>query len=73
MFGPNLMHSAHAHWEVSHAQQVVDGVANHLAEDGVLLVQPICLVKGDEELGAIAVGTVLVGTRQQASERHTTH
>jgi hypothetical protein len=38
------------HIDLVVAGQVVDGVPHHLAKDGVLLVQPLTLVKGDEEL-----------------------
>ncbi len=33
----------------------------YLAKDGVLLVQPLAAVEGDEELAAVAVGEVGVG------------
>ncbi len=39
--------------------------AAHPAKDGVLLVQPLALAKGDKELAAIGVGLVLVGTRDE--------
>ena len=51
--------------ELVHVGQVVDCVARDLAEDGVPLVEPVRPVQRDEELAAVGVRCVGVGTRHK--------
>ncbi len=54
------------HLQLVHVGQVVDRVARDLAEDGVLLIQTVRAVQGDEELAPIRVRRVGIGACHQA-------
>ena len=47
-------------------RHIVDGVAHHLAKDGVLLVQVWARFQGDEELAAVGVRLILIRTGDNA-------
>lgn len=61
--------------QVTQVCQVEDGVPGDLAKDGVLPVQLLCCIQGDEELAAVAVWDNritrgLTSTCQQPSAEH---
>lgn len=64
------------HLKVVEVCQVEDGVSCDFAENGVLAVQLLCGVQGDEELALVAVwqhsiSACFSSTSQQASAQHT--
>jgi hypothetical protein len=65
---PPVGHTSQAYLRFSDAQKVVYGISHNLAKYGVFLVQPICLIQCNEELAAIGVGLILIGTGNNTPE-----
>ena len=56
-----------SHLKLAQGGKVVYGLPSNCAKNGVFTVQLLTAIQGKEELAAIAVGTVLIGTGHQTS------
>ncbi len=56
---------AWAHLQVIEVHAIVDGLPGDLPKDGVLAVQVVAAVQGDEELAAVGVGRSCIRARHQ--------